>query len=99
MLYLCLFQNKNLTTKSSLLYCLAKSQVTAFHFDLLVPQVMDPFDCRQIKYDCEFLEAEGIMDYSFLLGIHIEGPHEGYLHYYNPPCFLQSHFSIILNLW
>ncbi|BBG97613.1 Phosphatidylinositol-4-phosphate 5-kinase, core [Prunus dulcis] len=32
---------------------------------------------RQVKYDCEFLEAEGIMDYSFLLGIHIEASHEG----------------------
>ncbi|XP_008233231.1 PREDICTED: putative phosphatidylinositol 4-phosphate 5-kinase 11 [Prunus mume] len=31
----------------------------------------------QVKYDCEFLEAEGIMDYSFLLGIHIEASHEG----------------------
>ncbi|KAJ7962505.1 Phosphatidylinositol-4-phosphate 5-kinase family protein [Quillaja saponaria] len=32
---------------------------------------------RQIKYDCEFLEAEGIMNYSFLLGIHIEAQNEG----------------------
>ncbi|KAK9279524.1 hypothetical protein L1049_013203 [Liquidambar formosana] len=31
----------------------------------------------QIKYDCEFLEAEGIMDYSLLLGVHIEAPHRG----------------------
>ncbi|KAM2157176.1 hypothetical protein ACFX1R_042778 [Malus domestica] len=26
----------------------------------------------QIKYDCEFLEGEGIMDYSLLLGIHLD---------------------------
>lgn len=26
----------------------------------------------QLKYDCEFLENEGIMDYSLLLGVHIE---------------------------
>ncbi|KAI4355170.1 hypothetical protein L6164_003968 [Bauhinia variegata] len=26
---------------------------------------------KQIKYDCEFLEAEGIMNYSLLLGMHI----------------------------
>lgn len=31
----------------------------------------------QIKYDCEFLEAEGIMDYSLLLGVHIESAHRG----------------------
>ncbi|XP_050387380.1 putative phosphatidylinositol 4-phosphate 5-kinase 11 [Argentina anserina] len=30
----------------------------------------------QIKYDCEFLEAEGIMDYSLFLAIQIESPHE-----------------------
>lgn len=28
----------------------------------------------QIKYDCEFLEAQGLMDYSFLLGMHVEAP-------------------------
>lgn len=32
---------------------------------------------RQIKHDCEFLEAEGIMDYSLLLGIHVETSHQG----------------------
>ena len=26
--------------------------------------------CRQIEWDCEFLEAEGIMDYSLLVGLH-----------------------------
>jgi len=26
--------------------------------------------CRQIERDCEFLEAEGIMDYSLLVGLH-----------------------------
>ncbi|XP_022943545.1 phosphatidylinositol 4-phosphate 5-kinase 10-like isoform X1 [Cucurbita moschata] len=26
----------------------------------------------QLKYDCEFLEAEGIMDYSLFLGVHID---------------------------
>ncbi|KAM1816346.1 hypothetical protein FF1_000777 [Malus domestica] len=33
----------------------------------------------QIKYDCEFLEAEGIMDYSLLLGMRIDTsrPREG----------------------
>ncbi|KAK9910261.1 hypothetical protein M0R45_034229 [Rubus argutus] len=31
----------------------------------------------QIKYDCEFLEAEGIMDYSLLLAVQVESPHEG----------------------
>lgn len=25
---------------------------------------------RQLDRDCEFLEAEGIMDYSFLIGLH-----------------------------
>lgn len=25
---------------------------------------------RQIELDCEFLEAEGIMDYSLLVGLH-----------------------------
>lgn len=30
----------------------------------------------QIKYDCEFLEAEGIMDYSLLLAVQVESPHE-----------------------
>lgn len=25
---------------------------------------------RQVKRDCEFLESEGIMDYSLLLGLH-----------------------------
>ena len=29
---------------------------------------------RQLKYDCEFLEAEGIMDYSLFLGVHIDAP-------------------------
>nr|ADN34178.1 45 PIP kinase [Cucumis melo subsp. melo] len=38
----------------------------------------------QLKYDCEFLEAEGIMDYSLLLGVHIDassrqGFHSGLL--------------------
>ncbi|KAF3439917.1 hypothetical protein FNV43_RR18195 [Rhamnella rubrinervis] len=28
----------------------------------------------QIKYDCEFLESEGIMNYSLLLGIHMQAP-------------------------
>ncbi|XP_031376464.1 phosphatidylinositol 4-phosphate 5-kinase 10-like isoform X1 [Punica granatum] len=31
----------------------------------------------QIKYDCEFLESEGIMDYSLLLGVHVETSHQG----------------------
>lgn len=26
--------------------------------------------CRQIERDCEFLEAERIMDYSLLVGLH-----------------------------
>lgn len=30
---------------------------------------------RQIEYDCEFLEAERIMDYSLLVGVHFcDGP-------------------------
>lgn len=28
------------------------------------------FSLRQIYRDCEFLEAEGIMDYSLLIGLH-----------------------------
>ncbi|GLU00763.1 hypothetical protein SLE2022_181080 [Rubroshorea leprosula] len=31
----------------------------------------------QIKHDCEFLEAAGIMDYSLLLGLHVKRSHEG----------------------
>ncbi|XP_026658227.2 phosphatidylinositol 4-phosphate 5-kinase 6-like [Phoenix dactylifera] len=31
---------------------------------------------RQIEKDCEFLEAERIMDYSLLVGIHFRGPKE-----------------------
>ncbi|KAK4801676.1 hypothetical protein SAY86_022163 [Trapa natans] len=31
----------------------------------------------QIKHDCEFLEAEGIMDYSLVLGIHVETSYQG----------------------
>lgn len=29
---------------------------------------------KQIKYDCNFLEAERIMDYSLLLGLHLRAP-------------------------
>ncbi|OVA05097.1 Phosphatidylinositol-4-phosphate 5-kinase [Macleaya cordata] len=32
----------------------------------------------QIKHDCKFLEEEGIMGYSLLLGIHIEAPIRGF---------------------
>ncbi|KAJ4956092.1 hypothetical protein NE237_012875 [Protea cynaroides] len=28
----------------------------------------------QIKHDCEFLEVEGVMNYSLLLGLHLEAP-------------------------
>ncbi|KAJ7951248.1 Phosphatidylinositol-4-phosphate 5-kinase family protein [Quillaja saponaria] len=44
-----------------------------FYLDPLVRQRL----IRQIQYDCEFLEAEGIMDYSLLLGIHLKAQHEG----------------------
>lgn len=29
---------------------------------------------RQLEYDCKFLEARGIMDYSMLLGLHFRAP-------------------------
>ncbi|KAL2892075.1 Phosphatidylinositol 4-phosphate 5-kinase 9 [Bienertia sinuspersici] len=32
---------------------------------------------EQIKLDCKFLEETGIMDYSLLLGIHVENPRRG----------------------
>ena len=31
---------------------------------------------RQVEKDCEFLEAERIMDYSLLVGVHFRGPSE-----------------------
>ncbi|KAL5993591.1 hypothetical protein ACLOJK_014516 [Asimina triloba] len=43
--------------------------------DLDVAFYLNPSMCEQllmqIKQDCDFLEAEGIMDYSLLLGVHI----------------------------
>lgn len=30
---------------------------------------------RQLDRDCEFLEAEGIMDYSLLIGLHFRNDH------------------------
>lgn len=30
---------------------------------------------RQLDRDCEFLEAEGIMDYSLLIGLHFRDDH------------------------
>lgn len=46
---------------------------------------------RQIYRDCEFLEAEGIMDYSLLIGLHFRDevkmpPNE--LYYGKSPCTL-----------
>ncbi|KAK8521959.1 hypothetical protein V6N12_066529 [Hibiscus sabdariffa] len=38
----------------------------------LEPQVRDRL-LKQIKHDCDFLEAAGIMDYSLLLGFHVKG--------------------------
>lgn len=35
------------------------------------------FCCRQIDRDCEFLEAERIMDYSLLVGIHFRDDNTG----------------------
>ncbi|XVE73773.1 hypothetical protein DITRI_Ditri11bG0145100 [Diplodiscus trichospermus] len=32
---------------------------------------------KQIKHDCAFLEAEGIMDYSLMLGLHVKGSSQG----------------------
>jgi 1-phosphatidylinositol-4-phosphate 5-kinase len=32
---------------------------------------------RQIKRDCEFLEAERIMDYSLLVGVHFRDDNTG----------------------
>ncbi|KAG1331826.1 hypothetical protein COCNU_02G017940 [Cocos nucifera] len=32
---------------------------------------------RQVEKDCEFLEAERIMDYSLLVGVHFRGPSNG----------------------
>lgn len=31
----------------------------------------------QMKHDCEFLEAAGIMDYSLMIGLHVKKAHEG----------------------
>ncbi|KAF8379640.1 hypothetical protein HHK36_029083 [Tetracentron sinense] len=45
----------------------------SFHIDPMTRQRL----LTQIKYDCEFLEAEGIMGYSLLLGLHVEAPHGG----------------------
>ncbi|KAB2070147.1 hypothetical protein ES319_A08G137300v1 [Gossypium barbadense] len=32
---------------------------------------------KQIKYDCAFLEAAGVMDYSLMLGLHVKGSPQG----------------------
>ncbi|KAK7385106.1 hypothetical protein VNO78_30817 [Psophocarpus tetragonolobus] len=50
---------------------------TLKYFDLhpffrLEPSWFQEFK-RQLDRDCEFLEAEGIMDYSFLIGLHFRG--------------------------
>ncbi|KAF6162092.1 hypothetical protein GIB67_008221 [Kingdonia uniflora] len=45
----------------------------SFHLD---PLTRHRF-LNQIKHDCKFLEAEGIMDYSLLLGLHIESSTRG----------------------
>ncbi|XAR53994.1 1-phosphatidylinositol-4-phosphate 5-kinase [Bertholletia excelsa] len=37
-------------------------------------KIFNFFIILQIRYDCKFLEAQGIMDYSFLLGIYLEAP-------------------------
>ncbi|KAL1157342.1 hypothetical protein V6Z11_A08G149400 [Gossypium hirsutum] len=34
---------------------------------------------KQIKYDCAFLEAAGVMDYSLMLGLHVKGSPQGLL--------------------
>ncbi|XWS76936.1 hypothetical protein CRYUN_Cryun01aG0220400 [Craigia yunnanensis] len=34
---------------------------------------------KQIKHDCAFLEAAGIMDYSLMLGLHVKGSSQGLL--------------------
>jgi len=45
-----------------------------FHFCFLNLELVLTFMCclllRQVDRDCEFLEAEGIMDYSLLIGLH-----------------------------
>ncbi|KAF9622728.1 hypothetical protein IFM89_032908 [Coptis chinensis] len=49
--------------------------------DLELCFLLDPITrhriLTQVKNDCEFLEAAGIMDYSLLLGIHIEASSRG----------------------
>ncbi|KAF7826121.1 phosphatidylinositol 4-phosphate 5-kinase 10 isoform X1 [Senna tora] len=50
-----------------------------FDFCFYLAPVVQLHLLKQIKYDCKFLEDEGIMDYSLLLGIHFEGHHEGLL--------------------
>lgn len=32
------------------------------------------YSCRQIEIDSKFLEAQNIMDYSLLLGVHYRAP-------------------------
>ncbi|XP_077251397.1 phosphatidylinositol-4-phosphate 5-kinase, core [Tasmannia lanceolata] len=43
----------------------------SFHLEPLIRHQL----LTQIKHDCNFLEAEGIMDYSLLIGLHIQPPH------------------------
>ncbi|XP_022769727.1 phosphatidylinositol 4-phosphate 5-kinase 10-like [Durio zibethinus] len=47
-------------------------------FFYLEPLIRDRL-LKQIKHDCAFLEAEGIMDYSLLLGLHVKGSPQGLL--------------------
>ncbi|KAK5776122.1 hypothetical protein PVK06_044081 [Gossypium arboreum] len=43
-----------------------------FYLEPLVRQRL----LKQIKYDCAFLEAAGIMNYSLMLGLHVKGSHQ-----------------------
>ncbi|KAB2052391.1 hypothetical protein ES319_A12G117500v1, partial [Gossypium barbadense] len=46
-----------------------------FYLEPLVRQRL----LKQIKYDCAFLEAAGIMNYSLMLGLHVKGSHQAEL--------------------
>jgi 1-phosphatidylinositol-4-phosphate 5-kinase len=52
---------------------------------------------RQLDRDCEFLEAEGIMDYSLLIGLHFRDDYS-VDEMESSPCGMQSGMFCLISL-